>query len=512
MQRRHYSHRAGPIDRCTLCLLFRLNRDKYRHRRGMLGPLLQTLLGIPERRANYRQHRYYDPARRRRAGGTMAHPASRPAAASAERSLTLAERHAAEYQHRTPGARPPASTARAQARQVLETPGEAPRPRRFHEPRPTEQGVKSNVAQKPHGNQRAQPLPHPTGQPPYHLSLDDVLPDDQMTAIRQSGRILMHIAGDTGGVKAPQSQRIVAMAMESQFQFPDVSLRPVFFYHLGDVVYYYGEPQEYYPQFYDPYVHYPAPIFAIPGNHDGDMTDGSPPSLTAFVNNFCAARPHITSEAGEAQRDAMTQPNVYWTLEAPFVTLIGLYSNVPEGGYLDDEQVTWFVNELRAAPQDKALIVTVHHPAYSADTYHSGSQHIQQTLDHAFQQSGRLPDAIFTGHVHNYQRFTRAVDGRHLPYVVAGSGGYWHLHYMAKENGQPLPIPYQMPDSQDVTLENACDNRHGFMRVMVTPQYLTGEFWSVPRPQESWRDPATRIDGFALDLKTHRLIKGTNVR
>jgi Calcineurin-like phosphoesterase len=45
---------------------------------------------------------------------------------------------------------------------------------------------------------------------------------------------------------------------------------PAFFYHLGDVVYYDGEHASYYQQFYDTYLHYPAPIFAIPGNHDFD--------------------------------------------------------------------------------------------------------------------------------------------------------------------------------------------------------------------------------------------------
>lgn len=333
-----------------------------------------------------------------------------------------------------------------------------------------------------------------------------------MTAIRNSGRLLFHIVGDTGGVKSPESQQIVTMAMESHFGFPDITMRPAFFYHLGDIAYYFGEPKEYFPQFYDPYTHYPAPIFAIPGNHDGDITNGSPPSLTAFVNNFCAPVPQLTRDAGESGRDAMNQPNVYWTLEAPFVTIIGLYSNIVEGGRLDQDQLAWFVNELHTAPQDKALLVTVHHPAYSADNHHSGSKYIQQMLDSAFNQAARLPDMVFSGHVHNYQRFTREVSGRHLPYIVAGAGGYWHLHYMVKQpDGNLLTLPYKMDDS-GVTLENACDNRHGFMRLMVTPKLISGEYFGCPRPQEGWRNQAERNDGFVLDLQRHKLVKGTNLR
>jgi len=277
------------------------------------------------------------------------------------------------------------------------------------------------------------------------------------------------------------------------------------------VVYYYGERKEYYPQFYDPYIHYPAPIFAIPGNHDGDVTPNGESSLAAFVDNFCAPEAKLSAEAGEAVREAMTQPNVYWTLEAPYVTIIGLYSNVPEGGRFEQDQVSWFVNELKTAPQDKALMVAVHHPAYSGDTNHSGSKYIQEVLDGAFSEAGRIADLVCAGHVHNYQRFTRAVNGRHLPYIVAGAGGYWHLHYIAKlPDGSPLQTPYALPDS-DVTLENACDNRHGFMRMMVTPQYIVGEYWVVSRPQESWRQPAQRIDSFQLDWHSHKLIKGTNL-
>ena len=41
----------------------------------------------------------------------------------------------------------------------------------------------------------------------------------------------------------------------------------------------------------------------------------------------------------------MIQPNVYWTLEATFATIIGLYTNVPEGGMLDQDQIDWLQKE-----------------------------------------------------------------------------------------------------------------------------------------------------------------------
>src|SRR5450759_405010 len=223
-------------------------------------------------------------------------------------------------------------------------------------------------------NQQRQPLPTPTGQSPYHLSLDSMLTPAQMQAISAAGKLVFHIVGDTGGVKAPQSQEIVTQHMDTDLSVADATARPAFFYHLGDVVYYYGQASEYYSQFYEPKLHYTRPIWAFQGNHDGDLIDTSVPSLAAFVENFCATTPHLTTESGDSGRDAMTQPNVYWTLDTPFITFVGMYTNVPEGGYVDATQTAWLASEMTNAPQNKALIVAMHHPIYSADVYHSGSK------------------------------------------------------------------------------------------------------------------------------------------
>src|SRR5262249_50347922 len=383
---------------------------------------------------------------------------------------------------------------------------QAPIHRRFAEARPKPGNLQFAIRQQPRGNQQFQPLPAPSGSPPFRIALDRLLPADRIAAIKAAGQLVVQIAGDTGGVKFPVPQQIVAMDQEAQFDTSGAA-QPAFFYHLGDVVYFYGEAGNYFDQFYDPYSHYSAPILAIPGNHDGDVIPGGAASLAAFVNNFCAAEARITPDAGEISRDAMTQPNVYWTLAAPFATFVGLYSNVPEGGQFDDQQLAWFANELRAAPADKALIVAAHHPCYSADTEHSGSIYMQETLDKAFDDAGRMADIVLAGHVHNYQRFTRTANRRQVPYIVAGAGGYWHLHYVAKQpDGSHLPLPYSLPGG-DVTLESFCDNRHGFMRLRTAPQFLRGDYFALARPQEPWRAPAILIDSFTLDLHEHRLVQ-----
>ena len=63
------------------------------------------------------------------------------------------------------------------------------------------------------------------------------------------------------GTKSPTAQHVVEVAMESDFD----RRNPSFLYHLGDIVYKFGGATDYYSQFYEPYAHYPAPIFAIPG-------------------------------------------------------------------------------------------------------------------------------------------------------------------------------------------------------------------------------------------------------
>ena len=351
----------------------------------------------------------------------------------------------------------------------------------------------------PARRQAFQPLPAPTGRAPYRLSLKHVLG-------HQSPRrrvLRLHVIGDTGGVKFPVAQQLVADYMVRDLA--DTAHAPVFCYHVGDVVYYNGQRPEYYAQFYEPYAHYTPPIVAIPGNHDGDPLDAAvEPSASAFVRTFCATAPEVLLESGDAPRTTMIQPNVFWTLEAPLLTIVGLYTNVPEGGEIEADQVDWLVDELRHARADRALAVALHHPPYSADAHHGGSAAMGATLDNAFTRADRLPDIVLSGHVHNYQRFTRSHHGRQIPYLVVGAGGYWHLHNMATTSGgSAIQTPWAVPGT-DVVLDGYAADRHGFLRLAVSNHAVSGEYVTVPRPQESWSSgPVAVADRFTLDLDTY---------
>lgn len=362
-----------------------------------------------------------------------------------------------------------------------------------------EQLIREHAARS---SQAFQPLPKPTGKAPYRLSLDELVGPVEAKRLKGAQQIAFHVIGDTGGVKFPVAQQLVSDFMGRDLAGGDPAA--AFCYHLGDIVYYNGELSQYYSQFYEPYREYPPPIATLAGNHDGDpLHPETETSLAAFMRTFCAKSPKLLPEAGDAPRTTMVQPNVYWTLQSPLFSVVGLYSNVPEGGAIEPDQIAWLVGELKAAP-DQALIVALHHPPYSADAHHGGSERMGKLLDAAFAEAKRVPDLILSGHVHNYQRFTRTTNGRQIPYLVVGAGGYWHLHAMADAaDGSELKAPWDVPDT-DLVLDAYSDDRHGFLRLAVDAKHIAGDYTTVPRPQESWSEgPVTVEDRFTIDLASH---------
>jgi hypothetical protein len=344
-------------------------------------------------------------------------------------------------------------------------------------------------------------LPAPTGAPPFRMALDSILAPESIASINDSGTMVFHSVGDTGGVNTPTQIENVTTYMESDFAGADITTHPSFFYHLGDVVYYDGEIDNYFPEFYEPYMNYPGPIVAIPGNHDGDVDPKTgESSLEGFVRNFCSQAPVHTAEAHDAPRTAMTQPNVYWTLLTPLATIIGVYSNCPEGGQLSSAQIDWFQSELAAAPDDRAVIVAVHHPIYSAYGSKPGSQHLYAVLEAAVKTAGRVPELVLTGHVHNYQRFTGTLAGKDVPMVVAGAGGYnARLHTLHKAF-HTAKLPITIPGAGGI-LENFCDDQHGYLRITVTKNSIVCAYVAVPDPSSPAKGPLKAFDTLTIKTK-----------
>jgi len=307
-------------------------------------------------------------------------------------------------------------------------------------------------------------------------------------AILKAGQIVFHSVGDTGSVIGPRTQSLVADKMVTDFNEVNPADVPSFFFHLGDIVYYFGEAAYYYDQFYEPYRDYPAPILAIPGNHDGVVyARDSATSLEAFFANFCAAAPVHSPDAGPLNRTTMIQPGAYFTFEAPFVRIFGLYSNVLEdpgvisgqtgstspNKILDSRQIAFLAAALNRVKSDAftgAVIIAVHHPPYSGDTIHGGSPLMLADIDSACTAAGVWPHAVFSGHVHNYERFTRTVNGKQIAYLVAGCGGHNPLTTIRATVRTPYVI------DSTLTLESLDDTDYGYLRVVVNSTTMTIEF------------------------------------
>jgi acid phosphatase type 7 len=343
-----------------------------------------------------------------------------------------------------------------------------------------------------------QPPPVRTENHPYRLDFASLFPA-RARAIEEAGQIAFHMVGDTGGIHGRGAQQNVADQMTRQVYDRVLPDQPSFFYHLGDIVYFRGEEALYHDQFYHPYQNYPAPIFAIPGNHDGEGIDTPHSTLAPFMYHFCSPTAVHPVTAGHSTRPTMTQPNCYWTLRAPFVTIIGLYSNVT--GELDNTdrgettQRDWLTEEMKAAPTDRCLLLAVHHPIFSLGS-HGPTPRVAAAVDYAIKTSGRFPDAVFSGHEHNYQRFTQEWDERRIAHVVAGAGGHggYHLPKVKKALSPP----------RWVRLKYAEDENPGFLTILVSKDRLIGRYFTVPEPGRE-NDPARRVDKFTIDLTMHRV-------
>jgi hypothetical protein len=337
------------------------------------------------------------------------------------------------------------------------------------------------------------------------MDLSDIIGSQGVAEIERLGEIRFHSLGDSGVNHAEEAEKI-ADDMATDFNAGAGSLNPAFLFHLGDVIYGPGKQDHFGERFYRPYRHYPGKIIAIPGNHDGEVKSAADkPSLNAFRANFCAKTAAVPPQASGSGifRETMMQPGVYWMLEAPFVRIIGLYSNCLENpGFLegnggkDKSQLDWLKKTLKAVAGkkgDKALVIATHHPPFSS-AGHSGSTEMSQSIDAICSAAGVVPDAFLSGHAHNYQRYTRRTGGKQVPYIVIGTGGI-STQAVPDAAGQPAG------GSHDTTYDAALSS-YGYLYVTASAKALKFEFWPANGGHAQAYDP------FTLDLATHTITRG----
>jgi Icc-related predicted phosphoesterase len=379
---------------------------------------------------------------------------------------------------------------------------------------------------------------------------------DVINAINAAKCITFHMIGDSGATAAAKymSEIKVADAVTNDFHASSAANRPSFMFHLGDVVYNFGEWNYYYDQFYEPFRNYAAPIFAIPGNHDSFVLPGTANGddpLTTFMRNFCGSSLAVTKDAGSLHRTCMTQPGVYFALDAPFVRILGLFSNALEDpGVISSESgsagaaakgkkrkngtakwpvvpdyqlefLTAQLQQIKSTNYQGAVIITVHHPPFtyspqksaSGGGRHYGSPVMLSEIDAICQQTGVYPHAVISGHAHNYQRYTRKLNfgGKNysVPFIICGDSGHNVTGLTSSRFGTNNPEP---ADNQDVsymdtsttvktmglTLNKHDQTNSGFLRVSVTAQKLTITFNPVSKT-----GAPVKPDTVTVDLITH---------
>ncbi|MGH9500619.1 MAG: metallophosphoesterase family protein [Terriglobales bacterium] len=362
-------------------------------------------------------------------------------------------------------------------------------------------------------------------------------------AIVKAGQIVFHATGDSGASNVGKYRNEIRVSdqVTDDCHSTSTANRPAFLYHLGDVVYNFGESKYYYDQFYEPYRNYPAPIFAIPGNHDAFVIPGTHKAdtpLAIFQRNFCAPELVITPEAGSLHRTAMTQPGVYFTLDAPFVRIIGLFSNALEDpgvissennkwATVSDVQLTYLAAQLQRIKSEQyagAVLLAVHHPPFSyapqkagGGGNHGGSPNMLRQIDNICKQEGVYPHAFISGHAHNYQRYTRTVtfngSDYEVPFIVCGDGGHNVNALTRAKKGTPSQEPANGTKVNYLEVKPALtvaglvlkkydDHNYGYLRITVNKNQLAIGFHQVGASTLA----QSRFDMVTIALASHKLI------
>lgn len=367
------------------------------------------------------------------------------------------------------------------------------------------------------------------------------------------------MVGCSGDPVNQAAETMVARAMASQAngviargKGAAVPAEPSFFYHLGDIVYRPDEPPDdpsspeldppagpveqftlaelYQKQYYVPYSRYRKPIFSLAGNHDGKVhLDGSSGLVApekspvyhfqkAFgVDGLCIGR-KAALNGRLLKRTTVSQPGLFWTLETPLVSIVGLYTNVINGGQLDSPddsyapQLHWLIAELERLGSEsrrRPIVIASHYPPFSgapnfkergdpnqSKTPRFSDRHLEPLaalLRRAYDLSGIRPDLVVSAHAHHYQRITyRFADGYEIPHIIAGCGGHGPIESMAHfcdgTYGAPSTTPFAavlpgsltLPTGDSATVVAYNDTEFGFMRFTVDSTAVRGNFFAIP--------------------------------
>ena len=150
-------------------------------------------------------------------------------------------KHAEAAPHDTPSGAP-----------AFAQPVYTPDPTQFIVPHPSDNAAYKIIDELTRENKiRPMPFPAARGGTEPVLTLAQVLGANGASveaSIQASGQMVFHAVGDTGNVSSTAPQDAVSDKMVADFDDPQARDTPQFFFHLGDVIYNFGEGQYYYDQ------------------------------------------------------------------------------------------------------------------------------------------------------------------------------------------------------------------------------------------------------------------------
>jgi hypothetical protein len=193
-----------------------------------------------------------------------------------------------------------------------------------------------------------------------------------------------------------------------------------------------------------------------------------------------------------------------------------------------DLQLAYLEAQLKQAKKyTGALILAVHHPPFSyspprngqgAGGDHGGSPNMLRQIDTICKAQGVYPHVVLSGHAHNYQRFTRALNfgGKdyQVPFIICGDSGHNVNPLVKGKRGEPAQEPefgadvsYLDPNQKSgvatkgLTLNHYDDSNYGYLRVTVDKSRIQLGFHQVGA-----KLPQSRVDFVTVDLATHKVV------
>jgi hypothetical protein len=96
-------------------------------------------------------------------------------------------------------------------------------------------------------------------------------------------------------------------------------------------------------------------------------------------------------------------------------------------------------------------------------------------LENAIRDTGRVPNLVLSGHVHDYQRIEKTIaPGVATPFIVCGHGGYHNLHAIHSANGSVAP-------DTGAVLKYGADTVWGAMTVTIDKKSISGSAFEIDK-------------------------------